>query len=116
MLAALQTLHDLPCSGRRIAVLGDMAELGEQAAPAHEEVGQHAAQLGLQRLITVGEEARKTAEAARAGGMRDVSEFADVESVVRSLEDGVKPGDLVLVKASRAAGLERIVAALRGQS
>jgi UDP-N-acetylmuramoyl-tripeptide--D-alanyl-D-alanine ligase len=114
MLAALQTLKDLPCTGRRLAVLGDMAELGAQATAAHREVGRHVAKLGIQRLITVGEQARQTAAAAREDGMSDVREFADVESVVRTLGSTVQPGDLLLVKASRAAGLERIVAALRG--
>ena len=54
MLAALQTLHDLPCAGRRVAVLGDMAELGAHSVAAHIEVGRRAAELGVNRLFAVG--------------------------------------------------------------
>ncbi len=114
MLAALQTLQDFPCPGRRIAVLGDMAELGEHADAAHVEIGQRAAALGLDSLFTIGERARRTAEAARATGLSDTHEFVAVDAAVLELKSRVRPGDVVLVKASRSAGLERIVAALRG--
>src|SRR5262249_21780017 len=54
MVAALETLHELPCKGRRIAVLGDMAELGAHSLAAHEEVGRRAAELGVGQLFAVG--------------------------------------------------------------
>jgi UDP-N-acetylmuramoyl-tripeptide--D-alanyl-D-alanine ligase len=114
MLAALHTLRDLPGSGRRIAVLGDLAELGAQTTAAHLEVGRRAAQLGIQCLITVGVPARQTASAARAAGLTLVRECADVTEASAELQDLVKTGDMVLVKASRAAGLERVIEALRG--
>src|ERR1043166_9542108 len=68
MMAALQTLRDFPTTGRRIAVLGDMAELGEFTEEAHVEVGRRAAELGLDQLLTVGEWAEETASAARPDG------------------------------------------------
>jgi len=54
MLAALQTLQELPCKGRRVAVLGDMAELGAHSEAAHEEVGRRAAELGVGQLFAIG--------------------------------------------------------------
>lgn len=113
-LAALQTLCDLPCGGRRIAVLGDMAELGSHTAAAHREVARGAVELGVDRLIAVGRWARETIETARSAGLRDVIEFPDVPAAVRSIKGLVQPQDLVLLKASRSVGLERIGEALRG--
>ena len=114
MLAALETLRDLPCAGRRIAVLGDMAEQGEHAADAHREVGRRSAELRVGCLVAVGRWAAETGQAARAAGLQEVIEFADVESAVKAVKNTVRPGDVVLIKASRAAGFERMSAALRG--
>ncbi|MGD1084521.1 MAG: UDP-N-acetylmuramoyl-tripeptide--D-alanyl-D-alanine ligase, partial [Verrucomicrobiota bacterium] len=72
MLAALQTLRDLPCRGRRVAVLGDMAELGRTTGPAHAEVGRRAAELGLDQIFAVGPMASQIAAAARDAGLRGV--------------------------------------------
>jgi UDP-N-acetylmuramoyl-tripeptide--D-alanyl-D-alanine ligase len=116
MLAALQTLHDLPCAGRRVAVLGDMAELGEQTSAAHREVGRRAAELRVAKLVTVGKMAHQTAEAARAAGLKEVCEFADVASVSRAVKGLVRAGDMVLLKASRVAGFERVGDALRNKN
>lgn len=114
MLAALQILHDLPCAGRRVAVLGDMAELGGSSAAAHREVGRCAAELGVNRFIAVGQWAHTMAQEAYAAGLKDVIEFADVPSVVAVIMNLVQPGDVVLLKASRATGLESVGEALRG--
>jgi UDP-N-acetylmuramoyl-tripeptide--D-alanyl-D-alanine ligase len=114
MLAALQTLRDFPCHGRRVAVLGDMAELGDHTAAAHEEIGRKSAELGLNSLVTVGRFARVTAEAAQKAGMQDVTEFEDVPSAAARVKELVRPGDVVLLKASRSAGLEAVTNALRG--
>jgi UDP-N-acetylmuramoyl-tripeptide--D-alanyl-D-alanine ligase len=114
MHVALQTLCDLPCAGRRVAILGDMAELGPETAGAHREAGQRAAELGVKRLIAVGRWARATAESARAAGLRDVTEFPDVPAAAAAVSGLVAAGDVVLLKASRAAGLERLGDALRG--
>jgi UDP-N-acetylmuramoyl-tripeptide--D-alanyl-D-alanine ligase len=116
MLAALQTLHDLPCAGRRVAVLGDMAELGSHTAEAHREIGQRCVELGVDCLVTVGRFARDTAQAAETAGLKDVSEFPDVPSAVAAVKRIVSPGDVVLLKASRATGLERVGEALRAAS
>ena len=115
MLAALQVLQEFPCKGRRVAVLGDMAELGAHSQAAHAEVGRRAAELGVGQLFAVGKMAPVMARAAREAGLNRVIELADVESAVAALKSFLKTGDVVLLKASRATRLERIAAALRGQ-
>jgi UDP-N-acetylmuramoyl-tripeptide--D-alanyl-D-alanine ligase len=111
--AALQTLQELPCKGRRVAVLGDMAELGAHSEAAHAEVGRRAAELGVAQLFAVGKMAPVMARAARDAGLNRVFEFTDVETAAAAVKSFVKSGDLVLLKASRATRLERIGDALR---
>ncbi|HEY6168100.1 MAG TPA: UDP-N-acetylmuramoyl-tripeptide--D-alanyl-D-alanine ligase [Verrucomicrobiae bacterium] len=112
MLAALETLRDLPCTTRRVAVLGDMAELGEQSGPAHADVGRHVALAGVGRLFLIGRHAAVTAAAAREAGLDAVEILSDVDAALPAICAAVEPGDVVLVKASRAARLERVVEAL----
>jgi UDP-N-acetylmuramoyl-tripeptide--D-alanyl-D-alanine ligase len=109
VVAALQTLQDLPCQGRRLAVLGDMAELGAHSEAAHAEVGRRAAELGVGQLFAVGRMAPVIARAAREAGLNRVFEFSDVETAAAAVKNFVKAGDVLLLKASRAARLERIV-------
>lgn len=113
MIAALQVLQELPCKGRRVAVLGDMGELGEHSESAHAEVGRRAAELGVGQLIAVGKMAGVMAAAARQAGLTRVIELAEVEAAVPALKSFLKAGDTVLLKASRASRLERITQALR---
>jgi UDP-N-acetylmuramoyl-tripeptide--D-alanyl-D-alanine ligase len=108
MIAALHTLKEMPCRGRRIAVLGDMAELGIHGYAAHEEVGRCAAELGIGQLFAIGAMAAHTARGARSGGLNRVMEFADVETAASAIKSFAKEGDLLLIKASRAARFERI--------
>lgn len=106
--AALQLLSELP--GAHVAVLGDMRELGHYSAELHRQVGSEAASL-TQLLVTVGEEARLIAEGAREGGMADdqVLATSDPEEAIDFLRPRLKAGDHLLVKGSRAMGLETIV-------
>ena len=113
MIAALETLCDLPFQGRRVAVLGDMGELGAHSESAHAEVGRHAAKLGIGQLFAIGKMAAVTAQAARAAGLTRVIEFADVESAMVAVKKFLKTGDVVLLKASRSARLERIAETLK---
>ena len=113
MVVALQTLRDLPCKGRRVAVLGDMAELGAHSESAHEEVGRRVVELGVDQLFAVGKMAPVTARAARGAGLNRVFEFADVETAASAVKSFVKAGDVVLLKASRATRIERIAELLR---
>lgn len=109
MQAALETLQRFPCKGRRIAVLGDMGELGESSVPAHEEVGRRAASGSVDCLVTVGRNSRIMAAAARNAGLQQVVDLPEVENAGPAVTDIVRPGDVVLVKASRATKLERVV-------
>jgi len=113
MAAALLTLRELPCKGRRVAVLGDMAELGAQSEQAHEEVGRRAAEMGVGQLFAVGKMASVTARGARQAGLNRVMEFSEVDTAAVAVKSFLKEGDLVLLKASRAARLERIAELLR---
>jgi len=114
-IAALETLCDLPLQGRRVAVLGDMGELGAHTEAAHMEVGKRAAELGIGQLFTVGKMSAATAKAARDAGLTRVIEFSDVEAAVRAVKNFLKPGDVVLLKASRASRLERIAETLKSE-
>ncbi len=113
MAAALETLRDLPCQGRRVALLGDMAELGAHSEAAHAEVGRRAAETGVGQLLAVGKMATVMARAARDAGLNRVMEFADVETAAAALKTFLKTGDVVLLKASRATRLERIAEILK---
>ena len=111
MRAALATLADIESEGRRIAVLGDMAELGSLTELAHFSLGEVAARSGVDLLVTVGDRARHIADGALAAGMetRSVRPCTGVEEASEVLDDLTVAGDVVLVKASRCMELERIV-------
>jgi UDP-N-acetylmuramoyl-tripeptide--D-alanyl-D-alanine ligase len=112
VVAGLATLAQMPGKGRRIAVLGRMGELGAESERGHRRVGEAAGQHSISSLITVGEEARWIAEAARTSGVREVIHVADVEEAVAALRGVAGEGDIVLVKGSRSAKMERIVHAM----
>jgi len=110
--AALEFLAETPVvpGGRRIAVLGDMLELGPDEERLHREIGARAAS-AADALITVGERGRWIAEGAQASGATRVRSVDDPAEAMAMLEGELAPGpgDLVLLKASRGIGLERAV-------
>ncbi len=103
MRAALDHLGSLTVDGRRIAVLGEMAELGPEAAGHHREVGAHAREAGVELLVGVGEAARDYAPDQLV---------ADPTEAAELLAPLLASGDAVLVKGSRAAGLELVAETL----
>lgn len=104
---ALEGAAALP-GRRRVAVLGDMRELGPDAPRFHRESGETAARLGFERVLGVGELSRDLVDGARAAGA--AAEWAaDAESAAAWAADEVREGDVVLVKASRGVGLEAVV-------
>jgi UDP-N-acetylmuramoyl-tripeptide--D-alanyl-D-alanine ligase len=107
MRAALAYLVERAGDRRRVAILGEMAELGRTAPDYHSEIGAAAAELGIDELLAVGELAR-----AYLGHGVPGRWTANVHEAVRELGDIVRPGDAVLVKASRAVGLEAVATAL----
>ena len=111
MKASLDVLHD--GEGRRVAILGDMGELGENEISLHEEVGEHAAKCGIDVCICVGELSSHIAEAARkADPDFEVHYEKDRESLLKNLGGYVHKGDTILVKASHFMKFEEVVDAL----
>ncbi len=113
MRAALAVLRDLDCAGRRIAVLGDMVELGDHAASAHEETGRHAVQMGVDRLYAVGEWAGRLLSGAREQRLPWGQDFASAPGAAEKLLEDVREGDVVLVKASRRTRLDVVADLLK---
>jgi UDP-N-acetylmuramyl pentapeptide synthase len=116
MRAALRTVVAAAgASARAFAILGDMLELGPEAAQAHEALGAEAARLGYAGLAAVGEMAARIIDGARAAGLPRSRVLAtlDPELAAAAMAQWSKPGDWVLVKASRGMRLERALEALR---
>jgi UDP-N-acetylmuramoyl-tripeptide--D-alanyl-D-alanine ligase len=111
MRAAIETLSAMTSGARRIAVLGDMAELGSLTELAHFRIGEEIARLDIDILVTVGERARRIADGARAEGMDEtcIRPCATSDEASEVLDDLLQAADVVLVKASRVMGLERVV-------
>lgn len=108
MRAALLTLQEYPAEGRRIAVLGDMFELGSITEKAHAEVGRLAAHCRIDLLLTVGEAMRTAHKQAQSLGV-PATHCANKSDVVSILRFYCRPGDVVLVKASHGMAFETIL-------
>jgi UDP-N-acetylmuramoyl-tripeptide--D-alanyl-D-alanine ligase len=119
--AAIDVLRSYPCgpNGRRVIVLGDMRELGPRAGEFHEEVARQVAAGGIDMLLAVGAHAKRMAATARqsrkgdaSGAKLEIHAMASTEAAARRVGPLCRPGDVVLVKGSRAMGLERVVEAM----
>ena len=111
MKASLDVLKD--GAGRRVAILGDMGELGENEVQLHAEVGEHAAQCGIDVCICTGPLSANIAKMARKNPELIVIEEPDRDSLLSHLSDYVQTGDTILVKASHFMQFEKVVAALQ---
>lgn len=112
MREVLRTFMQLPCDGRRIAVLGDMLELGPHTEALHREIGRYVADLKLDGVIGVGPDTGRflVGEAVKAGYPQHcVQCFPDAETAAAAVRQMVRTGDGVLLKASRSMRLERIL-------
>lgn len=116
MKAALRTLVELDTEGKRIAVLGEMRELGSESERGHREIGETTATLGVDQLITIGDAAKLIAEAARSAGLDNVLSARSTAEAARLLGEIAEPGDLVLIKGSRAARTEEVIEKFGGQN
>ena len=112
--AALAALRVIAAGRRAYAVLGRMAELGDRSREFHQKAGMIAARCGLAGLIAVGDEAAPVLTGAKlAGGFAgELLAVPDGPAAVAALSERLGPGDVVLVKASRAAGLQTVALAL----
>jgi UDP-N-acetylmuramoyl-tripeptide--D-alanyl-D-alanine ligase len=109
MKAALRTLVELDADGRRIAVLGEMGELGSESERGHREVGQAAAELHIDELIAVGATGAAIARAAKDAGLENSVAVDTADEAADRLGKSTTPGDLILVKGSRSARMERVL-------
>jgi UDP-N-acetylmuramoyl-tripeptide--D-alanyl-D-alanine ligase len=109
MRAALDELASQETAGRRVAVLGDMLELGRESEALHREIGEAAAEAGVDVLVTVGPRSVVMLDAFE-GESYAVADAAEAAALAGEL---IEPGDVVLVKASRGVGLEVVAEALQ---
>jgi UDP-N-acetylmuramoyl-tripeptide--D-alanyl-D-alanine ligase len=117
MRAALDHLAQVASSrrpGRAVAVLGEMAELGPDARRFHEQIGAHAAARGVQVLVAVGALAGGYVDGYGSAG--EVVQAPDADEAGKAVAALLRPGDVVLVKASRSVALERVIESLRGEA
>jgi len=113
MAASLSILENY--QGRRIAVLGDMFELGRIARKSHENIGRLAANLNIEALITVGALSKYTAKGAKSSGLKNVYPAKTNKEALKILKMMVLPNDTILVKGSRGMHMEQIVDGLTGK-
>ena len=111
MERAIETLRGAATRGRRVLVSGDMLELGPYETTAHTRLGEQAAAAGIDLFVAVGPLSRRAHDAARAAG-RDSRHFDDSEKAAAWVAAALRPGDLVLVKGSRGARMERVMQAI----
>ncbi len=109
MIASLKTLASLPNEGLKIAVLGDMRELGEISKSAHRNIGYEAAAMGIDILLCIGDEMINCAEAARNANIASVEHFSNKIELAEYLSRTAHEGDAVIFKASRAMALEDVI-------
>ncbi len=109
MKAALRTLVELDADGKRIAVLGEMRELGDESERSHCEVGETAAVLGVDHIIAIGNVAAAISNAAEHAGLGNSRAVNSTTEAAEVLVKIAEPGDLVLIKGSRAARTERVM-------
>ncbi|GMA60911.1 UDP-N-acetylmuramoyl-tripeptide--D-alanyl-D-alanine ligase [Alicyclobacillus fastidiosus] len=109
MGASLQVLAQLAAPGRRVAILGDMYELGDYTEEGHRQVGALAAKAGVDTLICIGPAATWIAEEANSQRLPEVHHVSSVEQAIARCSEWVRAGSTVLVKASRGMQLERVV-------
>lgn len=112
MMGALELLSGAP--GRRVAILGDMLELGAAEEDFHREIGEAVARTGVAVLVAVGDRSRILARAARLAGVPTVHWAPEREEAWTLVRTEVRAGDAVLIKASRGIGLDVIAQRLRG--
>lgn len=107
---ALNTISEIKGFVRKVAILGDMLELGRFSIEEHEKAGAQAARC-VDMLITIGVRARGLAEGALSAGMseKDILQYEDTETARREVQNLIRPGDLILVKGSQGLRLEKIV-------
>jgi len=116
MEAALRTLSEIPCRGQKIAVLGDMFELGRRTRQGHVALGDHVARARIDRLYLLGAQSRQVRKGALRGGMQtdQIVLGKNHRDLATRLRWEIKKGDWVLLKGSRGMTMERVLQELKG--
>ncbi|MDD6237214.1 MAG: cyanophycin synthetase, partial [Clostridiales bacterium] len=109
MKASIGVLSSISCTGKRIAVLADMLELGEHSEEAHQRVGKMVAQSNADLLYCYGEQSRYIMQAAQKCGMQEVYWFDNKSRMAREIRKNIETGDCVLFKGSRGMRLEEVI-------
>ncbi len=112
MISGIEVLMNSSAK-RHVAILGDMLELGDMSEEEHEKVGEYAAKIGVDFLITIGENARGIASAAREKGLDNIIEFDTLSDAKDEIKNAIEVGDMILIKASRGMRLEEIAEELK---
>lgn len=109
--SAIEVLASLPSTGRHIAVLGDMLELGPETESSHREIGFRVAEHSIDFLITVGEASKQTARAAEEAGLDEnkIASFSKSSEAGKFLQEKMREGDIILIKGSQGSRMEKIV-------
>jgi len=117
MRSAIETISEIPGARRRVAIIGDMLELGAWSVRSHMEIGRLAQKSGIELLVTVGERAGQIREAAIAAGMdeKNAIHFKDSDETAGMINGLIKSGDLILIKGSRRMKLENVLSAIQGE-
>ncbi len=117
VLQALTNLTYAPKRQRRVAILGDMLELGQHSARTHREIGRAAVKVGVDELIAVGEQADDIARGARQAGLHkdQIHCYENATKAGKAISKHIHGGDLILVKGSRGVQLERVIDSLKGK-
>jgi UDP-N-acetylmuramoyl-tripeptide--D-alanyl-D-alanine ligase len=112
--AAIDVLQQMPCRGQRIAVFGEMRELGSRSTELHRQVGERLRESGVERVLLIGSATDGMYEALSGGGLfgPTVERCESTDDCLERLAGSLRPGDVVLLKASRAVELDRLIAPL----
>lgn len=114
MMAALDSLSN--AEGRRVAILGDMFELGDESDEMHAQIGRYAVKVGIDKLICVGKNSRFMYSAAiKENGKIALGYYSDLDSLLKNIKVEVKDGDTILVKSSNGMGFSRLVEVLKNR-
>ncbi|GMQ59908.1 UDP-N-acetylmuramoyl-tripeptide--D-alanyl-D-alanine ligase [Vallitalea sediminicola] len=115
MKSALETLNNLDTDGRKVAILGDMFEMGDRSSEAHSRIGEEAANKNIDLLICVGNDAKYIFESAVDHGMQKdrILYYVTKEDLIDDIDNLVKSNDTIIIKASRGMHLEKIVEKLQ---
>lgn len=110
-IAALDTLAELPSTGRKLAVLGDMAELGEYSTEGHTAVGKHVARINPDMLVVVGADAKHILHSAESSGLSSDKTFAFdfAPEAAKFIQSKLEPHDTILIKGSQRMRMEKVV-------